>query len=62
MNLRAILVRVWQGGFFRVEEIVFLLESGADLETLVDTLTLLSERKITVNKAEEALEARKCTR
>lgn len=62
MNLRAILSKVWQDGFFKIEEIVFLLESGADLETLVDTLTLLSKRRISVNKAEEALEAKKCVR
>ncbi len=62
MNLRAILIKVWQDGRFDIREIIFLLESGVGLETLIDTLTLLSQRKITVNKAEEALEAKKCVR
>jgi len=58
MTLRSLLVKVWQGRPFNISEIISLLRlSGVDPgNDLVDILSLVSEKRLSVNRAEEEIE------
>ncbi len=54
MNLRSILIRVWQKKPLRVSDFLFLTDRF-DMTDVVETLKWLDKREITVNEAEEDL-------
>jgi hypothetical protein len=60
MTIRGILIKVWQGKPLYTKEMISLLELNVDSETIVDALSLLTEKKISVNRAEEMFEEARC--